>query len=109
MMAGADFIKTSTGKESLNANLAVSLVMMRMIRDYHERTGYQVGFKPAGGISDTKTALTYLYMLEQTLGKEWFNPELFRFGASSLLGDIERQLEHRATGRYSAHNRHAMA
>lgn len=108
MMAGADFIKTSTGMESVNATLPVSLVMMRAIRDYHARTGYKVGFKPAGGISAAKTALQYLILLKEELGDEWLTPKLFRFGASRLLGDIERQLEHYATGRYSAANRHPM-
>ncbi len=108
MMAGADFIKTSTGMESVNATLPVSLVMMRMIRDYHQRTGYKVGFKPAGGISNAKTALQYIALLKEELGDDWLTPKLFRFGASRLLGDIERQLEHFATGRYSAANRHPM-
>ena len=102
MMAGADFIKTSTGKESVNATLPVSLVMVRMIREYQELTGYKIGYKPAGGISDAKTALVYMSMMKEELGDEWLSPDLFRFGASSLLGDIERQLEHRATGRYAA-------
>lgn len=106
MMAGADFVKTSTGMESVNATLLVSLVMMRAIRDYHERTGHKVGFKPAGGISAAKTALQYLILLKEELGDEWLTPKLFRFGASRLLGDIERQLEHFTTGRYSAANRH---
>ena len=102
MMAGADFIKTSTGKEAVNATLPVSLVMVRAIRAYHERTGYMVGYKPAGGISKAKDALTYLSMMQEELGRRWQEPDLFRFGASSLLGDIERQLEHHVTGRYSA-------
>ena len=109
MMAGADFIKTSTGKESVNATLPVSLVMIRAIRDYHERTGYRVGYKPAGGISKAKDALVYLAMMKDELGNRWLQPDLFRFGASSLLGDIERQLEHHVTGSYSAGYRHAMA
>lgn len=108
MMAGADFIKTSTGKESVNATLPVSLVMMRAIRDYHERTGYRVGYKPAGGISTAKDSLTYLALLKEELGDAWLTPHLFRFGASSLLLDIERQLEHYVTGHYSAGYRHAM-
>lgn len=102
MMAGADFIKTSTGKESVNATLPVSLVMTRMIRTYFEMTGYRVGYKPAGGIGDAKTALIYLMLMKEELGDEWLRPELFRIGASSLLTDIERQLEHNATGRYAA-------
>ncbi|WP_223788085.1 deoxyribose-phosphate aldolase [Marinicella meishanensis] len=108
MMAGADFIKTSTGKESVNATLPVSLTMIRQIRDYLERTGFKVGYKPAGGISKAKEALVYLSMMKEELGDEWLQPELFRFGASSLLGDIERQLEHQVTGHYSAAHRHAM-
>ncbi|HBS50655.1 MAG TPA: deoxyribose-phosphate aldolase [Rhodobacteraceae bacterium] len=109
MMAGADFIKTSTGKESVNATLPVSLVMLRAIRDYHDRTGYRVGYKPAGGISKAKDALVYLSLMKEELGDAWLRPELFRFGASSLLGDIERQLEHHVTGAYSAGWRHALA
>ena len=109
MMAGADFIKTSTGKESVNATLPVSLVMVRAIREYYEQTGFKVGFKPAGGISKAKDALTYLILIKEELGDEWLNPTLFRFGASSLLGDIERQLEHFTTGRYSASYRHPVA
>lgn len=108
MMAGADFIKTSTGKESVNATLPVSLVMMRAIRDYHQRTGYKVGYKPAGGISKAKDALVYLALVKEELGDAWLTPHLFRFGASSLLTDIERQLEHHVTGHYSAVYRHAM-
>ena len=108
MMAGADFIKTSTGKEPINATLPVSLVMVRAIREYHEKTGYKIGYKPAGGISKAKDALTYLSLIKEELGDQWLNPELFRFGASSLLGDIERQLEHHITGSYSASYRHAM-
>ena len=108
MMAGADFIKTSTGKEPSNATLPVSLVMIRMIREYLERTGQKIGFKPAGGISLAKDALVYLALMKDELGRDWLEPELFRFGASSLLGDIERQLEHHVTGRYSASNRHPM-
>ena len=106
MMAGADFIKTSTGKESVNATLPVSLVMIRAIREYYQRTGYRVGYKPAGGISKAKDALVYLSLMKDELGTRWMQPDLFRFGASSLLGDIERQLEHHVTGRYSAAYRH---
>ena len=106
MMAGSDFIKTSTGKESVNATLPFSLVMVRAIRDYHEQTGYLVGYKPAGGISKAKEALEYLILIKEELGNEWLTPHLFRFGASSLLGDIERQLEHHLTGSYSAQYRH---
>ena len=109
MMAGADFIKTSTGKESVNATLPVGLVMTRAIREYHERTGYRVGFKPAGGIRTAKQALEWLILMKEELGDAWLRPDLFRFGASSLLGDIERQLEHHVTGRYSAAYRHPMA
>ena len=108
MMAGADFIKTSTGKEAVNATLPVSLVMIRAIRDYHERTGFKVGYKPAGGIAKAKDALLYLALMKDELGPDWTKADLFRFGASSLLGDIERQLEHHLTGAYSAGHRHAM-
>ena len=108
MMAGADFIKTSTGKEAVNATLPVSLVMMRAIRDYHARTGFRVGYKPAGGISKAKDAVTYLTLLKDELGDRWLSPDMFRFGASSLLGDLERQLEHHVTGNYSASYRHAI-
>lgn len=108
MMAGADFIKTSTGKESVNATLPVSLAMVRTIRDYRERTGFKVGYKPAGGISKAKDALAYMCLMKEELGDDWLRPALFRFGASSLLGDIERQIEHHVTGRYSAANRHPM-
>jgi len=109
MMAGADFIKTSTGKESVNATLPVTLTMIRAIRDYHARTGIKVGYKPAGGISKAKDALVYLSLVKDELGDRWLQPDLLRFGASSLLGDIERQLEHHVTGAYSAGWRHAMA
>lgn len=109
MMAGADFIKTSTGKESVNATLPVSIVMIRAIRDYYERTGFRVGYKPAGGISKAKDALVYLALIKDELGDRWLQPDLFRFGASSLLNDIERQLEHHVTGAYSASYRHALA
>jgi deoxyribose-phosphate aldolase len=108
MMAGADFIKTSTGKEGVNATLPVTLTMVRAIRAYEERTGIKVGYKPAGGISKAKDALVYLSLMKDELGDPWVQPDLFRFGASSLLGDIERQLEHFLTGAYSAANRHAM-
>ena len=109
MMAGADFIKTSTGKEAINATLPVSLVMIRAIREYHERTGIRIGYKPAGGISKAKDALVYLSLMKEELGTRWMQPDLFRFGASSLLGDIERQLEHHVTGAYSAAWRHPLA
>ena len=108
MMAGADFIKTSTGKESVNATLPVSLTMIRAIRAYQDRTGIKIGYKPAGGISKAKDALVYMSLMKDELGHPWLQPDLFRFGASSLLGDIERQLEHFVTGRYSAANRHPM-
>jgi len=109
MMAGSDFIKTSTGKATVNATLPVSLVMVRAIREYYEATGVKVGFKPAGGIQKAKQALEWLILIKEELGDEWLSPHLFRFGASSLLGDIERQLEHFVTGRYSAAYRHPMA
>jgi deoxyribose-phosphate aldolase len=108
MMAGADFIKTSTGKEDINSTLPVTLTMLRQIRDFYEKTGYHVGYKPAGGISKAKDALIYLSLVKDELGNRWLNPDLFRFGASSLLGDIERQLDHFNTGQYSANFRHGM-
>ncbi len=108
MMGGADFIKTSTGKEGVNATLPVTLTMIRCIREYQDRTGIKVGYKPAGGISKAKDALLYMALMKDELGHPWLQPDLFRFGASSLLGDIERQLEHYLTGHYSAANRHAM-
>ena len=107
MMAGADFIKTSTGKEGVNATIPVALTMVRAIREYHEQTGFKVGFKPAGGISSAKSAIQYLTVMKEELGNEWLEPRLFRIGASSLLTDIERQLEHYVTGGYSAAYRHA--
>ncbi|MBP1806100.1 deoxyribose-phosphate aldolase [Rubellimicrobium aerolatum] len=109
MMGGADFIKTSTGKEGVNATLPVTLTMLRAIRDYHDATGIRVGYKPAGGISKAKDALNYLALVKDELGDRWLRPDLLRFGASSLLGDIERQLEHHVTGAYSASWRHALA
>lgn len=108
MMAGADFIKTSTGKEGVNATLPVSLVMVRMIREYFERTGHAVGYKPAGGIRSAKNALEYLYLMKEELGERWMRADLFRFGASGLLTDIERQLDHFANGRYAAAHRQPM-
>jgi deoxyribose-phosphate aldolase len=109
MMAGADFIKTSTGKEPTNATLPVSLVMVRAIREYAQQTGMAVGFKPAGGIRTAKQSLDWLSLIKEELGISWMRAEMFRFGASGLLGDIERQLEHYATGRYSAEYRHPIA
>jgi deoxyribose-phosphate aldolase len=109
MMAGSDFIKTSTGKEAVNATLPVSLVMVRAIREYAERTGMAVGYKPAGGIKTAKQSLDWLGLMKDELGRAWLEPTLFRFGASSMLGDIERQLEHYVTGRYSAGWRHPIA
>ncbi len=109
MMAGADFIKTSTGKESVNATLPYSLVMVRAIRDFHELTACKIGYKPAGGISKSKEAINYLILMKEELGNQWLTPSLFRFGASSLLGDIERQLEHHLTGSYSAQHRHPVS
>jgi len=109
MMAGADFIKTSTGKEPTNATLPVSLVMVRAIREYAQETGMAVGFKPAGGIRTAKQSLDWLAMMKEELGDSWLRAEMFRFGASGLLGDIERQLEHFTTGRYSAEYRHPVA
>ena len=109
MMAGSDFIKTSTGMEGVNATLPVSLVMVRAIRDYLELAGQRVGFKPAGGIRTTKDALNWLILMKEELGRDWLEPELFRFGASGLLTDIERQIEHFVTGRYSSADRHGVA
>ena len=109
MMAGADFIKTSTGKEKTNANLNNSLVMLRMIREFYEYTGKKIGFKPAGGISSAKNVLDYLILMYEELGSKWVNPNLFRIGASSLLIDIERQLYHYALGRYATNNKMAMS
>jgi deoxyribose-phosphate aldolase len=109
MMAGADFIKTSTGKEATNATLPVSLVMTRAIREYAQETGMAVGFKPAGGIRTAKQSLDWLALMKEELGNSWLKAELFRFGASGMLADIERQLEHQATGRYSADYRHPIA
>lgn len=109
MMAGADFVKTSTGKAAINATLAAGLVMCRAIRDYRERTGYSIGFKPAGGIRTAKQSLDWMILMKEELGDDWLQPGLFRLGASSLLADIERQLEHHVTGAYSASFRHPMA
>ncbi len=109
MMAGADFIKTSTGKEPVNATLPVGLVMVRAIREFLERTEVRVGFKPAGGIRTAKDSLDWLAMMKEELGEPWLRPGLFRFGASGLLADIERQLEYFVTGRYSAFHRHPVA
>ena len=108
MMAGADFIKTSTGKEGVNANLPVSLVMLRAIRDFYNTTGTRVGFKPAGGIRKSKDAIAYLILIQEELGKDWLSSRFFRLGASGLLGDISRQLEFFLTGEYSASHRHAI-
>ena len=108
MLAGADFIKTSTGKEKVNATLPVSLAMIRMIRWFNEETGVEIGYKPAGGISSAKTALDYMALMKEELGTHWLQPHLFRFGASSLLTDIERQLEHNLTGHYAADYRMPM-
>jgi deoxyribose-phosphate aldolase len=109
MMAGADFIKTSTGKEAVNATLPVGLVMTRAIREYAQQTGMAVGFKPAGGIRTAKQSIEWLALMKEELGASWLNARLFRLGASSMLADIERQLEFHATGRYSAEYRHPIA
>ncbi|WP_207481874.1 deoxyribose-phosphate aldolase [Arenibaculum pallidiluteum] len=109
MQAGADFIKTSTGKEGANATLPVSLIMVRALRDYLDETGYRVGFKPAGGMRTAKDALNWQFLMKEELGRDWLEPRLFRLGASSMLADIERQLEHFVTGRYAASSRHAIA
>jgi deoxyribose-phosphate aldolase len=102
MQAGADFIKTSTGKEDVNATLPVSLTMVRALRDYGELTGHQIGFKPAGGLKTAKDAMNWMILMKEELGRRWLEPDLFRIGASSMLADIERQLEHHVTGRYAA-------
>ena len=109
MMAGADFIKTSTGKEPINATLPVGLTMVRALRDYGEATGHLIGFKPAGGMKSAKDAIAWQILMKEELGNDWLRPDLFRLGASSMLADIERQLEHHLTGRYAASSRHAMA
>ena len=109
MQAGADWIKTSTGKEGVNATLPVSLVMCRAIRDYRDQTGHVVGFKPAGGLRTAKDALNWQVLMAEELGRDWLRPDLFRIGASSLLGDIERQISHHVTGRYGAAHRQAIA
>ncbi len=109
MQAGSDFIKTSTGKEGVNATLPVSLVMVRALRDYMDRTGHRVGFKPAGGMKTAKDAIAWQILMKEEMGNDWLRPDLFRLGASSMLGDIERQLEHHVTGRYAASSRHAIA
>ena len=109
MQAGADFIKTSTGKEGVNATLPVSLVMARALRDYGARTGHRIGFKPAGGMKYAKDAIAWQILMKEELGNDWLRPDLFRLGASSMLADIERQLEHHLTGRYAASSRHALA
>ena len=107
MQAGADFIKTSTGKEPVNATLPVSLVMLRAIRDYRDATGFAVGFKPAGGLRTARDALNWQVLMAEELGRDWLRPDLFRIGASSLLADIERQISHHVTGRYAASHRMA--
>lgn len=109
MQAGADFIKTSTGKEDVNATLPVSLTMVRALRDYDEQTEFKIGFKPAGGLKSAKDAMNWQILMKEELGRPWLEPNLFRFGASSMLADIERQLEHYVTGRYSALSHHALA
>jgi deoxyribose-phosphate aldolase len=109
MMAGADFVKTSTGKERANANLPVGLVMVRALRAWRDRTGHEVGFKPAGGIATARQAVDWLALVKEELGRRWLDRERFRLGASSLLADLERQLEHHATGRYSVSFRHPLA
>ena len=109
MQAGADFIKTSTGKEGVNATLPVSLIMVRALRDYGARTGHKIGFKPAGGMKHAKDAIAWQILMKEELGNDWLRPDLFRLGASSMLADIERQLEHHLTGRYAAAHRNAIA
>jgi deoxyribose-phosphate aldolase len=100
MAAGADFIKTSTGKINPAATLPVTLVMLEAIRDYRALTGVRVGMKPAGGIRTSKEAIRFLVVLNETLGREWMSPDWFRFGASSLLNDLLMQIRYLRTGRY---------
>lgn len=102
LYAGADFIKTSTGKITPAATMPVTFVMLNAIKDYYIKTGIQVGMKPAGGISISKTALQYLVMLKETLGDDWMNKNLFRFGASSLANDVLMQLEKQKSGIYQS-------
>ncbi len=102
MQAGADFIKTSTGKAAVNATLPVTLVMLEAIRDYFYATGKKIGMKPAGGIRNAKQALQYLVVVNETLGDAWLSPELFRFGASTLLNDVLMQIAKQQTGRYQS-------
>ena len=102
MAAGADFIKTSTGKVQPAATLPVTLVMLEAIRDVHEETGRQVGMKPAGGIRTAKQAVQYLVLLHETLGLDWMTPDLFRFGASTLLNDVLMQIRKQKTGAYQS-------
>jgi len=109
MLAGSDFIKTSTGMESTNANRVVTLVMLRMIREFYQLTGKKIGFKPAGGIRTAKEAINYLIMIKEELGNDWLHADLFRFGASALLTDLEKQIEYHLTNRYSADHRHSIA
>ncbi len=109
MQAGSDFIKTSTGKEDVNATLPVSLTMLRALRDYREHTGFNIGFKPAGGLKTAKDAMNWLILMKEEMGRRWLEPDLFRIGASSMLSDIERQLEHFITGRYAALSHHPVA
>ncbi|PNI98336.1 DERA isoform 4 [Pan troglodytes] len=101
---GSDFIKTSTGKETVNATFPVAIVMLRAIRDFFWKTGNKIGFKPAGGIRSAKDSLAWLSLVKEELGDEWLKPELFRIGASTLLSDIERQIYHHVTGRYAAYH-----
>ena len=102
MTAGADFIKTSTGKTKCGATPSVTLVMLEAIKDFFYKTNKKVGMKPAGGISDSKTAIRYLVMVKETLGKDWLTPDLFRFGASSLANDILMQITKQQSGVYQS-------
>ncbi|WP_229075719.1 deoxyribose-phosphate aldolase [Actinoplanes sp. DH11] len=101
MLAGADFIKTSTGKVAVNATLPITLVMLEAVRDFRERYGRQVGVKPAGGIRTTKDAIKYLVVINETAGDDWLDPDWFRFGASSLLNDLLMQRTKLTTGHYA--------
>jgi deoxyribose-phosphate aldolase len=101
MLAGADFIKTSTGKVTVNATLPITLLMLEAVRDWYDLTKQRIGVKPAGGIRTAKDALKYLVVVKETAGDEWLNPDLFRFGASSLLNDVLMQRKKLVSGNYS--------
>jgi deoxyribose-phosphate aldolase len=101
MLAGGDFIKTSTGKVTVNATIPITMLMLQAVKDWHDQTGEYIGVKPAGGIRTAKDAIKYLVVVKETAGEEWLNPDLFRFGASSLLNDVLMQRQKLKTGNYS--------